>query len=91
MRNRSIPPWLAALLASACLSASSQAQTQDIRRIHHEFRLTLGDQHVQITMRVEGLKRDRLTVAMPAWKPGSYRMIHFGKQRTRSARRSKPS
>ncbi|MHC4079547.1 MAG: M61 family metallopeptidase, partial [Planctomycetota bacterium] len=55
------------------------AQTTDIQAIHHRFQLEPGDQHVSVAMQVSGLRRDRLTFRMPAWRPGSYRILNFGR------------
>jgi len=57
----------------------AHTQSTDIQAVHHQFQLELGNHHVTVTMRVSGLQRDRLTVRMPAWRPGSYRILNFGR------------
>ncbi|MEE9125601.1 MAG: hypothetical protein V3U11_00525, partial [Planctomycetota bacterium] len=71
---------LSALLFLSGLWAQAGDTQTDIQAVHHRFRLELGDQHAQVAMRVSGLGRDRLTFRMPAWKPGSYRILDFGKK-----------
>lgn len=39
-----------------------------------------GNQAFQVTMEVSGLKRDTLSLKMPAWTPGYYQLLHFADQ-----------
>lgn len=37
-------------------------------------------QSLEVCMEVSGLKRDTLSLKMPAWTPGYYQLLHFGDQ-----------
>lgn len=39
-----------------------------------------GSQAFKVTMEISGLKRDTLTLKMPAWTPGYYQLLHFADQ-----------
>jgi predicted metalloprotease with PDZ domain len=67
------------LLTCGLAAQAARPQSGDIQSVHHQFQLESGNQHVTVAMRVCGLKRDRLTVRMPAWRPGSYQIQDFGK------------
>ncbi len=71
-------PWCL-LLLSGLAAQSADKQATDIQSVHHRFQLELGNHHVTVAIRVSGLSRDRLTVRMPAWRPGSYRIMNFGR------------
>lgn len=67
--------------AILCLSWVALSAGSALAQTSAEFRLRFGpgDEFAQVTVRYDGCQGDRLDVAMPAWKPGSYTLHDFGK------------
>ena len=71
------PLCLAALLIPAAATRPQSPSERDIESVAYRFQLQPGDRAARIQMRVEGLSREELRVAMPIWKPGSYTVRPF--------------
>ncbi len=91
---------LIALIGGASLSASAQVIYAENRipadGVQLEYRLTIRDPNTHIylvEMDIRGIVGEELSVSMPAWSPGAYRIRNFARDvqnfevRTRSGRR----
>ncbi len=69
-----------ALLFAMTLALPAQVKTDDmnILGLDYELRVLEDTQTIEIGLRVSGLDRDHLRVAMPEWTPGSYAIRGFG-------------
>ncbi len=67
-----------ALIALIATPLAGQA-SRDVSGVHHTLSFDHGMPTAHVEMRVEGIDRERLEVAMPIWKPGSYRVLNFAR------------
>jgi predicted metalloprotease with PDZ domain len=75
MQLKGLP--LVILLVSLQVSAQESTR-QDLERVSFTLTFNPEMQRPSIEARFVGLERDQLTVAMPAWRPGSYSIRNFG-------------
>ncbi len=74
-----IRPLLLLFLTSLPSLAQEAAPARDLDRVAFTFTFNPEMRRPQIEARFIGLNRDKLNVAMPAWRPGSYAIRNFGK------------
>jgi predicted metalloprotease with PDZ domain len=68
------------VLAAAAPAQAPASRASGPERVAYELTFGPGRTTAAIAMQITGLARDEVTVAMPAWKPGSYELVDCARQ-----------